>query len=235
MSATQFFGLLPTFTPHSFFLFMINSTIIQSSGHTRNLVFPLHASTALPCLCHHHLLTFTSKSFDLSTMKLVCSAFSPFLQPLTGKRQAIIIFSSVQFSCSVMSDSLWPHGLQYTRLLYPSPTPRAWLESIESVMPSNHLILCHSLLLLPLISQTPGSFPISGSSQQMAKVLELQLQPSSEHSGLIYCRTDWFDLLAVQGTFESLLQHHGSKASILCTQLSLLSNSHIHTWLLEKP
>ena len=151
MSATQFFGLLPTFTPHSFFLFMINSTIIQSSGHTRNLVFPLHASTALPCLCHHHLLTFTSKSFDLSTMKLVCSAFSPFLQPLTGKRQAIIIFSSVQFSCSVMSDSLWPHGLQYTRLLYPSPTPRAWLESIESVMPSNHLILCHSLLLLPSV------------------------------------------------------------------------------------
>ena len=153
MSATQFFGLLPTLTPHSFFLFMINGTIIQSSGHTRNLVFPLDASTALPCLCHHHLLTFTSKSFDLSTMKLVCSAFSPFLQPLTGKRQAIIIFSSVQFSCSVMSDSLWPHGLQYTRLLYPSPTPRAWLGVHwvnDAIQPSH-----------PLPSPSPPAFNLS--------------------------------------------------------------------------
>ena len=122
MSATQFFGLLSTLTPLSFFLFMINGTIIQSSGHTRNLVFPLDASTALPCLCHHHLLTFTSKSFEISTMKLVCSAFSPFLQPLTDIRQTIIIFSSVQFSRLVMSDSA-THGLLPARLLCPWDFP----------------------------------------------------------------------------------------------------------------
>ena len=157
MSATQFFGLLSTLTPLSFFLFMINGTIIQSSGHTRNLVFPLDASTALPCLCHHHLLTFTSKSFEISTMKLVCSAFSPFLQPLTDIRQTIIIFSSVQFSRLVMSDSSWPHGLQYTRLPCPSPTHRA---SSYPLSRWGH----------PTISSSVSS------SHQVAEVLKFQLQ-----------------------------------------------------------
>ena len=154
MSATQFFGLLPTLTPLSFFLFMINGTIIQSSGHTRSLVFPLDASTALPCLCHHHLLTFTPKSFDLSTMKLVCSALSPFLQPLTGTRQTIIIFSSVQFSSVIQSCPTLCDPMDCSTPGFPihHQLPECDWESIESVMPSNHLILCHSLLL-------PSVFP----------------------------------------------------------------------------
>ena len=86
--------------------------------------------------------------------------------------------------------------------------------SIESVMPSNHLILFCPLLLLPSV------FPKVrvSSSHQVAKVLELQLQhqsPCNEYSGLISFRIQWLDLPAVQGTLKSLLQHHNSKASIL--------------------
>ena len=87
------------------------------------------------------------------------------------------------------------------------------------------------------LSENQGLFQWVGSLHQLAKRLEFQLQhhPSNEYSGLISFRTDWFDLLAVQGNLKSCLQHHSSKASIFGTQLSLWSNSHIHTQLLEKP
>ena len=90
--------------------------------------------------------------------------------------------------------------------------------SIESVMPSNHLTLCHPLLLLPSI------FPsIRGFSNESALHIRspkywsfsFSLSPSNEYSGLISFRIDWLDLLAAQGTVKSLLQHHSSKASIL--------------------
>ena len=83
------------------------------------------------------------------------------------------------------------------------------LMSIESVMPSNHLILCHPFLLLPSIFH---SIRVLSSEHHMAKVLELHPE---EYSGLISFRMDWLDLLAVQWTLKSLLQHHSSKASIL--------------------
>ena len=92
------------------------------------------------------------------------------------------------------------------------------LMSIESVMPSNHFVLCHPLLLLPSI------FPrIRVFSNELALcirwpkywVFSLSISPSNEYSGLISFRIDWFDLLEVQGTLKSLLQHHSSKASIL--------------------
>ena len=84
------------------------------------------------------------------------------------------------------------------------------LTSIESVMPSSHLILCHPLFLPPSIFPSIRVF-----SNELAKVSVLRRQSFSEYSGLICFRTDWFDLLAVQGTFKSLFQHHSSKASIL--------------------
>ena len=90
------------------------------------------------------------------------------------------------------------------------------IMSIESVMPFNHLILCHSLLLLPSIFSSIRIFscelalPISGS-----KYKSFNISPSNEYSGLISFRIDWFDLLAVQGTLKSLLQHHSLEASIL--------------------
>ena len=97
------------------------------------------------------------------------------------------------------------------------------LMSIESVMPSNHLVLCRPLLLLPSI------FPNIRWPKHWS--FSFSISPSNEQSGLISFTIDWFDLLAVQGTLKSLLQHHSSKASILQhSQLSLWSNSHIYDY-----
>ena len=105
-------------------------------------------------------------------------------------------------------------------------------ELWELVMSSNRLILCHPLLLLPSVFPSIRVFSTeSGFLCQMAKVLELQLQHlfSSEYSGLISFRIDWFDLLAVQGTLKSLLQHHSSKASVLwCSAFFMVQLSHAH-------
>ena len=88
----------------------------------------------------------------------------------------------------------------------------------------------------PNPSQHQSLFQRVNSSPEVAKVLEFQLQHQSfQYSGLISFRMDWSDLLAVKGTLKRLLQHHSSKASILCTQLTLQSNSHVHTRPLEKP
>ena len=93
------------------------------------------------------------------------------------------------------------------------------LISIESVMPSNHLILCHPLLLLPSIFPSIRVFP----KESVLRIrwpkywsFNVSIHPSNEYSGLISFRIDWFDLLAVQGTLKNLLQHHSLKASILC-------------------
>ena len=91
--------------------------------------------------------------------------------------------------------------------------------SIESVMPSNHLILCHPLLLLPSI--LPSIRVFSNESALCIRwpkywSFSFSISPSKEYSGLISFRMDWLDLLAVQGTLKSLYQHHSSKASILC-------------------
>ena len=119
------------------------------------------------------------------------------------------------------------------------------IMSIQSVMPANHLILCHPLLLLPSIFSSIKVFPsIKVFSSESALCIRwpkywsftFSTSPSNEYSGLIFLRIDWFDLLAVQGTLKSLLQHHNSNASVLqCSQSSLQSNSHIRIWLLERP
>ena len=87
------------------------------------------------------------------------------------------------------------------------------------------------------LSQHQGLFHWVSSSYQVVKVLEFQLQHQSFQwiFRLISFRMDWLDLLAVQGTLKSLVQHHSSKHQLFVTQLSSKSNSHIHTWLLEKP
>ena len=107
----------------------------------------------------------------------------------------------------------------HTRPPCPSPTPGVHsLMSIESVMPSNHLILCHPLLLLPSIF--PNIRVFSNASVLSIRwpnywSFSFNISPSNEDSGLISFRMDWLELLAVQGTLKSLLQHHSSKASIL--------------------
>ena len=127
---------------------------------------------------------------------------------------------SVQFSCSVVSDSLWPHESQHTRPPCPSPSPGVHSDStsIELVMPSSHLILGRPLLLLPPIP--PSIRVFSDESALLMRwpkywSFSFSIIPSKEHPGLISFRMDWLDLFAVQGTLKSLFQHHSSKASIL--------------------
>ena len=112
-----------------------------------------------------------------------------------------------------------PHESQHAKPPCPSPTPRVpKLMSIELVMPSNHLILCRPLLLLPAI---PPSIRVFSNESTLRMrwpkywSFSFSIIPSKEHPGLISSRMDWLDLLAVQGTHKSLLQHHSSKASIL--------------------
>ena len=102
--------------------------------------------------------------------------------------------------------------------------------SIESMMPSNHLILCHPLLLLPSIFPSIRIFSnYSALHIRWPKYwsFSLNISPSNEHPGLISFRMDWLDLLAVQGTLKSLLQHRSSKASILrCSAFFIVQPSH---------
>ena len=130
------------------------------------------------------------------------------------------LWGCLLFSHQDISNSLQPHGL-YLAHQAPLSSTISWsllrFISIELVMPSNHLILCCPLFLCL------QSFPASGSSPELAICIRWPkywsfssiINPSSEYSGLISFRIDWFDLLAVQGALRSLLQYHNSKAEIL--------------------
>ena len=138
---------------------------------------------------------------------------------------------SVKFSCSVASDSLRPHGLQHPRLPCPSPTPGACSNHVYRV--SDTIQPTH-----PLSSPSPPAFNLSqqqGLFQQLVFYIRwpkywsfsFSISPSNEYSGLISFRMDQLDLLAVQGTLKSLLQHHSSKASTLqCSALFIVQFSH---------
>ena len=131
----------------------------------------------------------------------------------------MICFSSVQFSCSVVSNSATPWTVaRQASLSITNSQSSLKLMSIESVIPSNHLLLCRPLLLL--LSIFPSIRVFSNESALCIRwpkywSFSFNISPSNEHSGLISFRIDWLDLLAVQGTLKSLVQHHSSKASIL--------------------
>ena len=143
------------------------------------------------------------------------------------------VFSSVQFSHSVMSDSETPLTANcQSSLSFTNSWSLLKLMSIESVMPSN---VSSSVVPFPSYLQ---SFSTSGSFENESALLNrwpkywsfhFSINPSNEHPGLISFRMDWLDLLAVQGTLKRLLQHHRSKHQLLGAQLSLQSTSHIHT------
>ena len=137
-------------------------------------------------------------------------------------------FSSVAQSCPTLCDPRT--AAHQASLSITNSRSSLKLVSIELVMPSNHLILSHPLLL-------PSNLPsIRIFSKESILCIRwskywsfiFSISPSNEYSGLISFRIDWLDLLVVQETLKSLLHQHSSKASILCTQLSLYSNSHIH-------
>ena len=140
-----------------------------------------------------------------------------------GKLSALIIdydiwFSSVQSLSHVrLFATPWTTACQASLSISNSQSLLK-LMSNKSVKPSNHLILCHPLLLLPSIFprirvfSNESGLPISWPKYWS---FSFNISPSTEHPGLIFFRMDWLDLLAVQGTLKSLLQHHSSKASIL--------------------
>ena len=146
----------------------------------------------------------------------------------SNARDRVCQLDSVQFSCSVVSDSLQPHGLEHTRLPCPSPTPRAYSNSCLLTWwcrPTvSSLVVPFSFCLQSFpasVSFQMSSFFASGgqsvgiSASAKCWNFSFSISPSNEYSGLISFRMDWLDLLAVQGTLKSLLQHHSSKTSVL--------------------
>ena len=145
-----------------------------------------------------------------------------------------------QFSHSVMSDSLRPHGLQHARPPCPSPTPGVYSNSCPLSQ------WCHPTFSSSVVPFFSGlqSFPESGffSNESVLRIrwpkywsFSFSISPSDEYPGRISFRMGWFDLLVIQETLKSLLQQDGSKALILWHSAFLWSNFHILTWLLEKP
>ena len=144
------------------------------------------------------------------------------------------------FSHSVMSDSLWPHGLQHTRLPCPSPSPGAYSNSRQLSW------WCHPTISSSVIpfASCLLSFPASGSFLSQLFALggqSIGASASASTSVLLMYIQDWFPLgfdgfvlLVVQGTLKSLLQNHSSKHQFFSAQLSFCSNSYINTWLPEK-
>ena len=139
-----------------------------------------------------------------------------------------MLFSSVAQSYPTLCDP-WTAARQASLSITNSRSPPKPM-SIESVMPSNHLILCHPLLLLSSIFPSIRVF----SNESALRIrwpkywsFSFNISPSNEHTGLISFRMHWLDLLAVQGTLKSLLQHHSSKASILqCSVFFIVQFSH---------
>ena len=145
---------------------------------------------------------------------------------------SLVPLSSVQLlSCVWLFATPWTVACQASLSITNSQSLLK-LMSIESVMPSNHLILCRPLLILPSIY--PSIRVFSNESVLHIKWPKYQsfsfsLSPSNEYLGLISFRIDWFNLLAVQGTLKSLLQHHSSKASFLqCSAFFMVQLSHPH-------
>ena len=150
-------------------------------------------------------------------------------------------YHSVQFSCSVMSDSLQPHALQHARPPCPSPTPEVYLNSCQLSWwcHPNHLILCRLLLLLHSISPSIRVF----SNESALHIrwpkywsFSFNISPSNEHSGLISPLgwTGWISLQS-KGLSRVFSNTTVQKYQFFGAQLSSKSNSHIHTWLLGKP
>ena len=150
----------------------------------------------------------------------------------SGKHESSALFSSVQsLSCVRLFATPWT-AARHASLSIPSSQSLLRLMSIKLEMPSKHLILCCPLLLLPSIFPSIRVF----SSESVLRIRWLKywsfsfsISPFNEYPGLISFRIDWFDLLAVQGTLQSLLQHRSSKASILrCSAFFIVQLSHLY-------
>ena len=159
---------------------------------------------------------------SFSLLLPLASSPGPPLAPFLAFSSVSVVAQSCPTLCDPMNRST--PGLPVHHQLPEFTKPM----SIESMMPSNHLILCRSLLLLPSIFPSIRVFSNESALIRWPKYwsFSLSISPSNEHPVLIFFRMDWLDLLAVQGTLKSLLQHHSQFSG---TQLSSQSNSHIHT------
>ena len=148
---------------------------------------------------------------------------------------SVFLYCSVQFSSVQLLSHDWLFATPWTEarqasLSITNSQSLLKLMSIEPVMPSNHLILCHALLLSPSIFPSIRVF----SNESVLRIrwpkywsFSFSISASNEYSGLISFRMDWLDFLAVRGTLKSLLQHHSSKASILwCSAFFIIQLSH---------
>ena len=199
-------------------LLRCNSYTIQST-HLKGTIQCIHSSV------HHHQLI-------LEGFYHLKNKFMIHIPPRSPATNHAFYHCSVQFSCSVMSNSATPGSAARQASLSITDSRRLLrLMSIELVMPSNHLILCRPF------SSHLQSFPASGyfqvsqlfpaGGQSTGVPASASVLPVNEYSGLISFRMDWLDLLAVQGTLKSLLQYHSSKASILwCSAFSMFQLSH---------
>ena len=170
---------------------------------------------------------------EIKTLKFyICKSF-PIIKEENLPYPCLSKLCSVKFSCSVVSDSLQPLDCRMPSFPVHHQLPELKLMSTESVMPSKHLMLCCPLLLLPSILPSIRVFsnePALHIRWTKYWSFSFSICPSSEYSGLISLISfgmDWLDLLAVQGTLKSLLQHHSSKASILqCSAFYKVQLSH---------
>ena len=180
---------------------------------------------------------------NMAVLYINCTSIN-MVKPNQRPRIALTVysvqFSSVQFSHSVMSDSLWPHGLQHSRLPYPLPTPEAY----SNLCPPSRW--CHPTILssdVPFSSclqsfTSSGSFPMSqrfaSGGQSIGVSVSASVLPMNMQD---WFPLGWTDLISLpsKGLSRVLYNTTVQKYQFFCAQLSLYSNSHIHTWLLEKP
>ena len=185
-------------------------------------------------------MTFTFHSWETQQLKQLTIKFiwmkkkklAWAMKPKKKKKEGRLAFSSVQSLSHVqLFGTPWIAAPQASLSI-----TKSWsslkLMSIESVMPSRHLILCRPLLLLPAVPPSIRVFSNESTlHMRWSKYwsFSFSISPSKEHPGLTSFRMDWLDLLAVQGTLKSLLQHHSSKHQFFSAQLSSQSNSNICT------
>ena len=137
------------------------------------------------------------------------------IQSSNSKTSPYLGVNSFHFLIAVVVQLL-PHGARQASLFLAVSQSLLKLMAVELTMPSNHFILCHTLLFLPSIFPSIRVFSNESVLHiRWPKYWSFSISHSKEYSGLIFLRIDWFDLLAVQGTLKSLIQHHSSKASIL--------------------
>ena len=258
---TVFLNFLSTLSPSLYllFAFQLSTLLIYNSQVwfvlTTQFLTPITLNGLYLLLLWSYLRQvlpiFEAHSSNLSSPNIFCPSNTIFLslsdtseqyflysQFLTQTLPFIVQFSSVQWLSHVQLFAPPWTAAHQAFLSITNSLSLLKLMSIESVMPSNHLILCRPLLLPPSIFPSIRVF----SNESVFRIrwpkywsFSINISPSNEYSGLISFRIDWFDLLETQGTLKSLLQHYSSKPSNLWHSAFFIVQLSHHTWLLEKP